>query len=80
MCERRVWKCRDCRKQFSVLTGTMMHATKVPIRTWILVIFEMMADKNGMSAREVERKYGVTLERLGTCSTASAQRWAARTR
>ncbi len=60
MSERRVWKCRDCKRQFSVLTGTMMHATKVSIRTWILVIFDMMADKNGMSAREVERKYGVT--------------------
>jgi len=39
-----------------------MHATKVPVRTWILVIFDMMADKNGMSAREVERKYGVTIK------------------
>jgi transposase-like protein len=60
MSERRVWKCRDCKRQFSVTTGTFLHATKVPIRTWILVIFDMMADKNGMSAREVERKYGVT--------------------
>ena len=79
MSERRVWKCRSCKKQFSVLTGTMMHATKVPVRTWILVIFDMMADKNGMSAREVERKYGVTSKRRGTCSTASVRRWAVRT-
>jgi len=60
MSERRVWKCRPCRKQFSVLTGTMMHATKIPVRTWCLVIFEMCASKNGVSAREVERKYGLT--------------------
>ncbi len=60
MSERRVWKCRDYKKQFSVLTGTMLHATKIPIRTWILVFFDMMADKNGMSVRELERKYGVT--------------------
>jgi len=59
MSERRVWKCRSCRKQFSVLTNTMMHATKVPVRTWVLVIFDMIAAKNGISAREVERKYGV---------------------
>ena len=49
MSERRVWKCRDCRKQFSVLTGTMMHATKIPVRTWVLVIFDMMSAKNGIS-------------------------------
>jgi len=59
MSERRVWKCRSCRKQFSVLTNTMMHATKIPVRTWVLVIFDMISAKNGISAREVERKYGV---------------------
>lgn len=57
--ERRVWRCRSCKKQFSVLTGTIMHGTKVPIRVWVLVYFEFMAAKNGISAREIERKYGV---------------------
>jgi len=58
--ERRVWKCRDCRKQFSVLTGTIFHGTKIPVRTWIFVIFEMCASKNGVAAREIERKYDLT--------------------
>jgi transposase-like protein len=57
--ERRVWKCVPCKKQFSVLTGTIMHATKIPVRTWVLVIFEMCCSKNGVAAREVERKYGL---------------------
>lgn len=57
--ERRVWKCRGCGKQFSVLTGTILHGTKVSVRTWVLVFFDFMAAKNGMSAHEVERKYGV---------------------
>ncbi len=59
MSERRVWKCASCRKQFSVLTNTMMHATKIPVRTWCLVIIDMIAAKNGISAHEVSRKYGV---------------------
>jgi len=58
--ERRVWKCKDCRKQFSVLTGTIFHGTKIPVRTWLFVIFEMCASKNGVSAREIERKYDLT--------------------
>jgi transposase-like protein len=57
--ERRVWKCQPCRKQFSVLTGTMMHATKIPVRIWVMVIFEMCSSKNGVAAREIERKYGL---------------------
>jgi transposase-like protein len=60
--QRRVWKCADCRKQFSVLTGTLLHGSKIPVRTWVLVMFEMATNKNGMSAREIERKYDITAE------------------
>ncbi|MDO8309906.1 MAG: IS1595 family transposase [Actinomycetota bacterium] len=58
--ERRVWKCKGCRKQFSVLTGTIFHGTKIPVRVWLFVVFEMCASKNGVSAREIERKYDLT--------------------
>src|SRR5438445_7826518 len=46
--------------KFSVLTGTVMHGTKIPVRTWVFVLFEMAASKNGIAAREIERKYGIT--------------------
>lgn len=57
--QRRVWRCLNCRKQFSVITGTVMHGTKVPLRVWVLCFFEMVSSKNGVAAREIERKYGV---------------------
>ena len=59
--ERRVWKCADpaCRKQFSVLTGTIFHGSKVPLVTWLMVVYEMCANKNGIAAREIERRYAV---------------------
>ena len=57
--QRRVWRCHGCRKQFSVLTGTPLHGTKVSVRMWVFVIFEMCSSKNGVSAREIERKYGL---------------------
>jgi len=59
MSQRRVWKCRDCLKQFSVLTGTIFHGSKVSVRTWVLVVFQMACSKNGMAAREVQRTYGL---------------------
>jgi len=59
MSERRVWKCRSCKRQFSVLTNTIMHRTHIPVRHWCMVIFEMCASKNGVAAREIERKYGI---------------------
>jgi len=58
--QRRVWKCSACRKQFSVLTGTVFHGSKVSLRTWLFVVFEMCANKNGIAAREIERKYDVS--------------------
>jgi transposase-like protein len=58
--ERRVWKCRSCRKQFSALTGTIFHGTKIPVRIWCFVVFEMASSKNGVAAREIKRKYGLT--------------------
>lgn len=57
--QRRVWKCKACRRQFSAITGTVMHGTKISIKTWLFVIYEMCRSKNGISAREIERKYGL---------------------
>ena len=62
MSERRVWKCAGCRKQFTVLTGTIFHGTKISIRTWLMVIFEMCSAKNSISAWEISRKYDITNE------------------
>jgi transposase-like protein len=57
---RKVWKCASCRKQFSVTTGTIFHGSKISLRKWLFVVYEMCANKNGVAAREIERKYDVT--------------------
>jgi hypothetical protein len=64
MSQRRTWNCRECRRagrkpQFSATTGTMMHGTRVALRTWVMVFFEMASSRNGVSACEIERKYNL---------------------
>lgn len=59
---RRVYKCAKCRKQFSVLTNTIFHGTKVALSDWLTVMVLMASAKNGISAREVERLIGCTPE------------------
>jgi transposase-like protein len=54
---RRVWKCAACRRQFSVTVGTIFHGSKIPLRTWLFVVFEIVSSKNGVAAREIQRKY-----------------------
>jgi transposase-like protein len=57
---RKVWRCRSCRKQFSVLVGTIFEGTKVPLRKWLMAIYLMCAGKNGVSALELQRDLGIT--------------------
>lgn len=59
---RRLWKCRDkdCRKQFSVLIGTVFEDSRVPISKWLLALYLFAAAKNAISAKELERQLGVT--------------------
>lgn len=59
---RRVYKCAKCRRQFSVLTNTIFHGTKIPLRTWLLVLAQVSSAKNGISAREVARMHEITPE------------------
>ncbi|MGH9280150.1 MAG: IS1595 family transposase [Acidimicrobiales bacterium] len=43
-----------------MLTNTVMHGTKIPVRKWVLVLFEMASNKNGVASREIERRYNLT--------------------
>jgi len=58
--QRRVWKCHECKRQFSVITGTVMHGTHVPIRTWVLVSFEVTSSPQRLNERDVARRYGLS--------------------
>ena len=55
---RRVWKCADCRQQFSVLVGTIFEDSKVPLSKWLLAVHMMQAGKNGVAALELQRTLG----------------------
>src|SRR3981189_513841 len=45
-----VYKCKDCRKPFSVTVGTVMERSHVPLHKWVLATHFMSASKKGMSA------------------------------
>jgi transposase-like protein len=57
---RRLWKCADCRKQFSVLVGTIFEDSKIPLSKWLLAVHMMTSGKNGVSAHELHRDLGIT--------------------
>jgi transposase-like protein len=55
-----LFHCRDCRGQFTVLTGSVMERSHVPLSKWVLAIRLMTASKKGMSAHQVHRMINVT--------------------
>ncbi len=61
---RRLWKCRNkvCRKQFSVLVGTVFESSKLPVSKWLLALYLMSAGKNSVSALELQRHLGIAYQ------------------
>ena len=50
---------KACRQQFTVTTGTCMHATKRPLRDWIYAIYSVMTARKGVSAMQLSKELGV---------------------
>ncbi len=57
-----VYKCKDCRKPFSVTIGTVMERSKIPLNKWVLAAHLMSSSKKGMSAHQLHRMLGTTYE------------------
>ncbi len=55
-----LYKCRACRKQFTVTVGTIFEDSHIPISKWLLAIHLLCASKKGMSAHQIHRMLGVT--------------------
>jgi transposase-like protein len=57
-----VYKCKDCRKPFSVTVGTVMERSHVPLHKWVLATHFMSSCKKGMSALQLQRMLGTNYE------------------
>ena len=54
------YHCSPCRRYFSVKTGTMMQSSKLPIRTWIIVMYLMSTSLKGVASMKLHRDLGIT--------------------
>ena len=58
--ERYVWDCYSCGYQFSVLSGTIFHDTKLPLRKWLMAAYLMTESRKGISANQMKRTIDVS--------------------
>jgi len=59
-----LYRCAEpeCRKDFTVTTGTVMERSKVPLHKWMAAFYLMNASKKGISAHQLHRTLGVTYQ------------------
>jgi transposase-like protein len=55
-----LWKCVDCRKQFTVTVGTPFERSKVSLSKWLMAAYLLCSSRKGISARRLHRTLGVT--------------------
>ena len=54
------WRCKTCRKDFSVKTNTLMHGSKLPLSSWAIAYFLFSTSLKGVSSMKLHRDIGVT--------------------
>src|SRR5271170_995901 len=57
---RLMWKCRDCKKQYSVKVGTIFEDSAIGLDKWLCAMWMLANCKNGVSSYEVGRALEVT--------------------
>jgi len=56
----RLFKCGDCRKQFTVRVGTIFEDSKLPLQKWFLAVYLATSLKKGISSVQLAKYLGIT--------------------
>ncbi len=54
------YRCRDCRRHFSVRTGTVMESSKLPLRKWLFALYFLYTARKGVSSIQLAKMLGTT--------------------
>jgi len=53
---------KECRKDFSTTTGTVMEQSHIGLSKWLWVFYQMCASKKGISAHQIRRSLGLSMK------------------
>jgi transposase-like protein len=54
------WRCKGCKKMYSVRTGSVLEETRLPLRVWVFAIWKAASGKKGYSALQLSREMEIT--------------------
>ena len=55
-----LYKCKDCRKRFTVTINTMFEGSHIPLRKWFIGIYIFSLHKKGVSSHQLASDLGIT--------------------
>ena len=70
------FRCRDCRKDFSVKTGTVMQSSNLSLGKWALAAYLLSTNLKGVSSMKLHRDLGVTQKTAWHLGHRIRQAWA----
>ncbi|HEX2786575.1 MAG TPA: IS1595 family transposase [Ignavibacteria bacterium] len=56
----KLWKCKKCRKQFTVKVGTIFEDSALPLIKWFMAMYLLTAHKKGISSLQLSKDIGIT--------------------
>jgi transposase-like protein len=56
----RYWECQSCHHQTSLIAGTVLQQTQLPLTKWFLAIYLMTQSKTNIAALALRRQLGVS--------------------
>jgi len=62
------WRCRGCKKQYTVRIGTIMEDSKIPVRHWTMALWLHCAGKKGFASKQLQRMTGLSYKSALFCA------------
>lgn len=56
------WRCQDCKKMYTVRTGTVFEETRLPLKIWVHAFWRFCASKKGVSALQIKRECAISYQ------------------
>ena len=60
MKESQYHQCKDCRKKFTVRTGTIFERSHIPLDKWLYGMYILQTARKGVSSLQLSKELGIT--------------------
>lgn len=54
------YRCKDCRKHFSVRTDSVLEESRLPLQKWLMAMYMMTTARKGIPSTQMAKELGIT--------------------